>query len=102
MVIFAGVQVCLAEVEADNKLTRESLAEQGIEFGFGVTNVYQQNLRGGLSKHRKAGRFSGSYDIELTCDCMRHLYPRQFQRFSGNIPKFPYLSIDLNISIQGS
>jgi porin len=47
---------------------KERLAENGIELDVGVTNIYQQNLRGGLSKHRRAGRFSGSYDVELTLD----------------------------------
>jgi len=61
--VFVGSQVCLAQ-----DITRESLAEEGIEFGFGITNVYQQNLRGGSSTHRKAGRFSGSYDVEMSLD----------------------------------
>ncbi len=47
---------------------RDKLADDGIEFVAGVTSVYQQNVRGGLSKHRRAGRFSGSYDLELTID----------------------------------
>lgn len=47
---------------------KDGLDESGIELGLGITNIYQQNVRGGLSKHRKAGRFSGSYDVELTAD----------------------------------
>jgi porin len=47
---------------------RDILAEDGIEFVAGVTNIYQQNVRGGLSKHKSNGRFSGSYDLELTID----------------------------------
>lgn len=47
---------------------RDDLAEDGIEFVAGVTGVYQQNVRGGLSKHSRAGRFSGSYDLELSID----------------------------------
>ena len=46
----------------------ESLAENGIELGLGVTQIYQQNVRGGISKHRRAGRYSGSYDLELSAD----------------------------------
>lgn len=38
-----------------------------------VTNIYQQNLRGGISKHRRAGRFSGSYDLELSADLQKLL-----------------------------
>ncbi|MBN1796184.1 MAG: carbohydrate porin [Sedimentisphaerales bacterium] len=60
---------CLAvHDQNDIREHHRQLSEKGIEFGFGVTNIYQQNVRGGLSKHRKAGRFSGSYDIELTLD----------------------------------
>ncbi len=47
------------------------MADSGLEFGFGVTNVYLQNVRGGLSKHNKAGRFAGSYDLELTADLQK-------------------------------
>jgi len=51
----------------------DGLSQSGIEAGFGITNIYQQNLRGGLSKHRRAGRFSGSYDLELSADMQRLL-----------------------------
>ncbi|MCK4753438.1 MAG: carbohydrate porin [Planctomycetes bacterium] len=40
-------------------------ADNGLEFQLGVTSVYQQNVRSGISKHRRAGRISGSYDLEL-------------------------------------
>jgi len=44
-------------------------AEGGaLDLQFSATQVYQQNVRGGLSTHRRAGRFSGSYDIELDAD----------------------------------
>jgi porin len=46
----------------------DELADKGIEIGLGVTNIYQQNLRGGISTHRRAGRLSGSYDLELSAD----------------------------------
>lgn len=46
----------------------ESFAENGIEVGLGVTSIYQQNIHGGLSTHRRAGRNSGSYDLELLAD----------------------------------
>jgi len=46
----------------------DELANNGIEIGLGVTNIYQQNLRGGISTRRRAGRFSGSYDLELSAD----------------------------------
>lgn len=50
-----------------------SLANNGIEVGFGITNIYQQNVHGGLSTHRKAGRHTGSYDIELLADLEKML-----------------------------
>lgn len=51
----------------------DSLAESGIEVGLGVTQIYQQNVRGGISKHRRAGRYSGSYDLELSADLRKLL-----------------------------
>ena len=51
----------------------DQLVNYSIELGLGVTNIYQQNVRGGLSKHRRAGRFSGSYDLELTADMQKLL-----------------------------
>lgn len=51
----------------------ENLAYSGIEVGFGLTNIYQQNVHGGLSTHRKAGRYSGSYDIEILTDLEKQL-----------------------------
>jgi len=50
-----------------------SLANSGIEVGFGITNIYQQNVHGGLSTHRKAGRHTGSYDIEVLADLEKML-----------------------------
>jgi porin len=46
----------------------DSLADSGLEVGLGVTNVYQQNVHGGISMHRQAGRNSGSYDLEIESD----------------------------------
>jgi len=74
--------VCWADTDAnksDNIRSRETLtggfwglndklADKGIEIGLGVTNIYQQNVHGGISTHRRAGRFSGSYDLELSAD----------------------------------
>lgn len=51
----------------------DKLEPSGIEFGFGITNIYQQNTRGGTSTHRDKGRFSGSYDLEMTADLERLL-----------------------------
>jgi hypothetical protein len=38
----------------------DKLADSGIEIGLGVTNIYQQNAHGGISTHRRAGRFAGN------------------------------------------
>jgi len=51
----------------------DKLADSGIEVGLGLTNIYQQNVRGGISKHRRAGRLSGSYDLELSVDFQKLL-----------------------------
>ena len=51
----------------------ESLADREIEVGLGVTSIYQQNVRGGIGTHRRAGRFAGSYDLELSADLERLL-----------------------------
>jgi porin len=49
------------------------LSNSGVEVGLGVTQIYQQNARGGISTHRKAGRYSGSYDLELSIDLQQLL-----------------------------
>ena len=46
----------------------DAMAGSGIEAGLSLTQIYQQNVRGGISKHRKAGRYTGSYDLELNAD----------------------------------
>lgn len=46
----------------------DDLSARGIEISLSATQIYQQNSRGGLSTHRRAGRFAGSYDIELDAD----------------------------------
>lgn len=51
----------------------DSLAEEGIEAELGVTSIYQHNVHGGLSTHRRAGRNSGSYDLEVSADLQKLL-----------------------------
>jgi porin len=46
----------------------DGLAESGIEIGMNATQIYQHNACGGISTHRRAGRYSGSYDVELEVD----------------------------------
>lgn len=43
-------------------------ADCGFEVLLSSTQIYQQNLRGGLSTHRHAGRYSGIYDLEMALD----------------------------------
>jgi porin len=54
-------------------LHRDTLEGNGIEVGAFFYPVYQQNVHGGLSQKRRTGRFSGSYDLELTADLERLL-----------------------------
>lgn len=49
------------------------LIYSGIEVGFGMTNVYQANVKGGISTHARRGRHSGSYDLELSADLQKLL-----------------------------
>lgn len=51
----------------------DQLADSGIEVGFGITNVYQANVKGGTSTHSRRGRHSGSYDLELWADLQKLL-----------------------------
>lgn len=44
------------------------LSEKGLSVNLGLTQVYQQNLQGGLSTHRHAGRYSGRYGLEIDAD----------------------------------
>ena len=72
------------EVKSDSIMERNSLtngffglnnrlADSGLELRLSATQIYQQNTRGGISTHRKAGRFTGSYDLELTADLQKLL-----------------------------
>jgi porin len=49
----------------------KGLEEKGIELGLSATQIYQQNAKGGVSTQRRAGRFSGSYDLEMFADLDR-------------------------------
>lgn len=46
----------------------EKLAAQGVSVGLSLTQAYQINLDGGLATHRRAGRYTGSYDAEIDFD----------------------------------
>ncbi len=53
--------------------TYQTLESSGFDFNFGLTHIYQQNARGGTSTHNHQGRWSGSYDLEMTADLERLL-----------------------------
>lgn len=44
------------------------LRENGIAGGLSTTQIYQLSLHSALSTHRHAGRYAGSYDLEVTFD----------------------------------
>lgn len=48
-------------------------ADDPIAVEMGITNLYQQNMRGGHSTHSGRGRFAGSYDVVVTADMERLL-----------------------------
>ncbi len=68
MKITAAVVSCCVIVPVALAEMSDELSEQGIEVGLSATQIYQQNVRGGMSTHRRAGRYSGSYDVELQVD----------------------------------
>ncbi|MEN8127404.1 MAG: carbohydrate porin [Planctomycetota bacterium] len=76
VLLIAGVAVAdQAEHIADRTTLTEglwglndALEPSGIEFAFSLTNIYQANVKGGSSTHRRKGRWSGSYDIEMNSD----------------------------------
>jgi porin len=87
ILLIAGILLCVAAVSQaehdENDLwNRETLtngfgglsdklADKGIEVGLGITQIYQQNVHGATSTHRRAGRYSGSYDLELEADMQK-------------------------------
>lgn len=51
----------------------DELEDKGIEVGLGMTSIYQANVKGGLSTHNRKGRYTGSYDLELSADLQKLL-----------------------------
>ncbi len=47
------------------------LEPSGVDFAFSMTNIYQLNTRGGTATHRRQGRWSGSFDLEMNMDLER-------------------------------
>jgi porin len=69
----------LAEDSQDSIWNRETLTDNfwglngqlednGIEVSFGLTQIYQRNVKGGLSTNNRKGEYSGSYDLEIILD----------------------------------
>ena len=84
LILFGITEICRAEDEKRNVWECETLTDgfwgldnklkdKGIEASLGITNIYQQNVRGGISTHRRAGRFAGSYDLEMEADLQKLL-----------------------------
>jgi len=46
----------------------ESLDGNTVYWKLDITNIYQSNVKGGLSTHRRRGRFSGSYVFQVLAD----------------------------------
>jgi porin len=75
--VLCGSVVFSAEASMPRQESGEATSFLGdtgpFSFEFGLTNIYQQNLRGGLSTNDHRGRFAGSYDVEMTADLKRLL-----------------------------
>lgn len=46
----------------------DKAASMGIDIGFGLTTLYQANVKGGLSTNEHRGRNVGRYDLEMSMD----------------------------------
>jgi porin len=69
VVIAQDAPVSAAELQETTPLTLDNTGLFSYELG--LTNIYQQNVHGGLSTHKRAGRYTGSYDVGLTTDLKR-------------------------------
>jgi len=73
-VLLMLAEVCQSEVWDRETLTNgfwglnDQLSDKGIEVNFGITSVYQANVKGGTSTHNHKGRYVGRYDLELSTD----------------------------------
>lgn len=76
LVLGLGTAVGLAQEADPNWQERDSLTNgwgglkdwlgpRGLDLALSTTQIYQDNAHGGRSTRRQAGRFSGSYDLEL-------------------------------------
>lgn len=68
-VSFGSVEEFMDVLAQPKDYMSENLFEpQGLTFDLSMTHIYQQNIRGGTSTHNRAGRYSGSYDLEFSGD----------------------------------
>ncbi len=71
MVNFANAdrRGCFADELADEATSSDQIHSQDwLDVSLGITSIYQQNTRGGLTTNSGRGRFAGSYDLELVAD----------------------------------
>ncbi|MBN2583587.1 MAG: carbohydrate porin [Planctomycetes bacterium] len=61
----------------------EALSEQGVDVSLDLTQVCQTNVNGGLARHRRSGRYAGSYDLGIGLDLERLLSLRGGSLFIG-------------------
>lgn len=89
--LFSLAAVCWAEHQEKPSLEKwmpvnplagfnDKLQDNGMQLCLSYTNIYQQNVRGGISTHRHSGRFSGSYELQLSAD-LEKLLGVQSSRF---------------------
>ncbi|MBA7629417.1 Porin B [subsurface metagenome] len=63
--LISSVGICKAE--------NKTVADSAVELALSSTQIYQQNVRGGINTHRRAGRITGSYDVEMSADLQKLL-----------------------------
>ena len=70
VLIFLGILTGILPAESTVAVD-DSLESMGIDVSFALTNIYQVNAKGGSSTHRRQGRWSGSYDVEINFDLLQ-------------------------------
>ena len=66
MYLIAALLLLSAQVALAQDI--DLFGKDGVDFSISTTNIYQNNVHGGTSTHNRRGRFTGSYDLELTLD----------------------------------
>jgi porin len=70
---FSGISLAVHPEKVLTDGLNAQLAEFGLDVGFGVTNIYQMNTKGGTGTHKNNGRYTGSYDLEISADLQKLL-----------------------------